>query len=86
VFFQRGPVGGTNQCLGWQNAGCRTPGDPFLPDKFGDRIAIFIGHFSPSVANSPLMAGLFHLRQAQMGPCASILRAASIVKMVNMIP
>jgi len=35
--------------------------------KFGNRIAIFIGHHcSPSAATSPLMAALVLLRQSQM--------------------
>jgi len=33
--------------LGRQDAGRWTPGDPFRSDKFGNRIAIFVGHLPP---------------------------------------
>jgi len=67
VFFQRSAVGGTDQCLGWQNAGCRTPRYPFRPDKFGDRIAIFIGHLFPLRRRVARHGGVYSTRQAQIG-------------------
>jgi hypothetical protein len=44
VLFQCDPVSGTNRALGRHDAGRWTPSDPFRPDKFGNCIAIFIGH------------------------------------------
>ena len=44
VLFQCDPVSGTNRALGRHDAGRWTPSGPFRPDKFGNCIAIFIGH------------------------------------------
>jgi hypothetical protein len=44
MFFQGSPVSGSKQCLGWQNAGCRAPGDSFGADEFRHGLAIVIVH------------------------------------------
>jgi hypothetical protein len=47
VLFERDPVSNGNQALRRQNA-CRwTASDPLRPDKFGNRITIFVGHLAP---------------------------------------
>src|SRR5215472_12891428 len=45
VLFQRDPVSGSNCALGGKDARRWTPSDPFRPDKFGNRIAIFVSIF-----------------------------------------
>jgi hypothetical protein len=53
MLFQRHPVSGGNQALGRQDTSRWTAGDPLRPNKFGNRIAIFVGHLAPpSAANS----------------------------------
>jgi|SRR5215469_7189158 hypothetical protein len=47
IFFQRDAVSRSNQALGRQDAGRWTARNPFRPDKFGDRIAIFVRHLAP---------------------------------------
>jgi hypothetical protein len=44
VLFQRDPVSGSNYGLGGKDASRWTPSNPFGPDKFGNRIAIFVRH------------------------------------------
>jgi len=44
MLFQRNPVNGTDQSVGWQNAGCWAPGDSLSADEFSDCIAIVISH------------------------------------------
>src|SRR5215472_3475193 len=45
VLFQRDPVSGSNCALGGKNASRWTSSNPFRPDKFGNRIAIFVSIF-----------------------------------------
>jgi hypothetical protein len=53
VSLQLNPISSSNEPLGRQDT-CRwTPGDPFRPDKFDNRIVIFITHlYFPFAANS----------------------------------
>jgi len=52
ILFQRYPIGRSNYALGRQDTGRWTPGDSSRPDKFGNRVAIFVRHVYPLPINS----------------------------------
>jgi hypothetical protein len=63
VFFQYDPVSGSNQALGRQDAGRWTPGDPFRPDKLGNRFAVVFGHCLPPFCRQQLFAAFIFIRR-----------------------
>ena len=52
ILFQRYPISRSNYALGRQDTGRWTPGDSSRPDKFGNRVAIFVRHVYPLPINS----------------------------------
>ena len=66
MLFQRDPVSGSNQALGGKDASRWTPSDPFRPDKFGNRIAIFV-----SISDQIIHVSHSRSRECQPKPLAA---------------